>query len=120
MLDLFLWLENIREEDTCFSFSGAVRETFSDSSFAHISMSAFLALGLSGYGSWLEFISLFGVCLLGVLAILYEALAFNYVQAAAGLFLAPCTVRVLSLQPLGAYFIILWLAYQRKKRKKKN
>jgi hypothetical protein len=44
-------------------------------------------------------------------------LAFNYVQAAAGLFLAPCTVRVLSLQPLGAYFIILWLAYQRKKKK---
>ena len=43
MLDLFLLLENIREEDTCFSFSVAVHETFSDSSFAHISMSAFLA-----------------------------------------------------------------------------
>jgi hypothetical protein len=72
VLDLFLWLENVREEDTCFSFfSGAVRETFSDYSFAHISMSAFLALGLSGYGSWLEFISLFGVCFFGVLAILY-------------------------------------------------
>lgn len=47
-------------------------------------------------------------------------MAFNYVQAAAGLFLAPCTVRVLSLQPLGAYFIILWLAYQRKKKKKER
>jgi hypothetical protein len=34
-------------------------------------MSAFLALGLSGYGSWLEFISLFGVFFFGVLAILY-------------------------------------------------
>lgn len=41
--------------------SGAVRETFSDSSFAHISMSAFPALGLFGYVSWLEFTSLF-VC----------------------------------------------------------
>jgi hypothetical protein len=34
-------------------------------------MSAFLALGLSGYGSWLEFLSLFGVLFFGVLAILY-------------------------------------------------